>query len=53
MGAFIAAALDGIAMHTLADPAFDPAPAYRALAEMVRLYNAAPKPRRKPKHKEP
>ncbi len=48
-GAVIAAALDGLAMHALADPAFDPAPAYRALTEMSRLYGEAR--RKKPKRK--
>jgi len=46
----IAAAIDGIAIQTLADDRYDPAPAFRALGEMARLYGRAlrraPRPKR-------
>ena len=38
VAALLAAAFDGIAMHTLADATYDPAPAYRVLSDMARLY---------------
>ena len=52
-GAVIAAALEGLAMHALADDAFDPGPAYRALIEMCRLYGEqlAKQPKKKKKSK--
>jgi AcrR family transcriptional regulator len=48
VAALLAAAFDGIAMHALADPTYDPARPYRMLAEMARLSTAPRAARRTP-----